>query len=230
VSAPHYVVAATHSWNRVVFEEAIRPLPGRWTFVSTTEQLEDFAASGERARYVFFLHWSWWVPAAITDAYECVVFHMTDVPYGRGGSPLQNLIWRGHTKTKLTALRMVEELDAGPVYAKEPLALDGTAREIYERASRLAAKMIAWMTSAEPEPAPQTGEPTVFRRRRPEESALPEGESAARLYDFIRMLDAPGYPHAFVRSGGHRIELTGAALAGEVLTAKATFVSVEGAR
>ncbi len=26
--------------------------------------------------------------------FECVCFHMTDVPYGRGGSPLQNLIIR----------------------------------------------------------------------------------------------------------------------------------------
>jgi len=37
---------------------------------------------------------------------------MTDVPYGRGGSPLQNLIVRGHTETKLTALRCVRDLDA----------------------------------------------------------------------------------------------------------------------
>ncbi len=37
--------------------------------------------------------------------------HMTDVPYGRGGSPLQNLIARGHTSTKLTAMRMTAEVD-----------------------------------------------------------------------------------------------------------------------
>ncbi len=73
---------------------------------------------------------------------ECVCFHMTDVPYGRGGSPLQNLIVRGHRETRLTALRMTSELDAGPVYLKRNLSLEGGAEEIYLRASALSAEMI----------------------------------------------------------------------------------------
>jgi methionyl-tRNA formyltransferase len=57
---------------------------------------------------------------------------MTDIPYGRGGSPLQNLIARRRKKkTKLSALRMVEELDAGPVYTKTNISLMGRAEEIY---------------------------------------------------------------------------------------------------
>lgn len=32
-------------------------------------------------------------------------FHMTNFPYGRGGSPLQNLMKRGHHTTTITALR-----------------------------------------------------------------------------------------------------------------------------
>ena len=38
--------------------------------------------------YVLFPHWSYIIPKNITDNFECVVFHMTDLPYGRGGSPL----------------------------------------------------------------------------------------------------------------------------------------------
>ncbi|MFA5260471.1 MAG: methionyl-tRNA formyltransferase, partial [Candidatus Omnitrophota bacterium] len=45
---------------------------------------------------IFFPHWSWKIPRDIYAAYPCVAFHMTDLPYGRGGSPLQNLIMRGH--------------------------------------------------------------------------------------------------------------------------------------
>jgi methionyl-tRNA formyltransferase len=70
----------------------------------------------EAPRYVFFAHWSWKIPRAVYEAHECVIFHMTDVPFGRGGSPLQNLISRGIYETKLSALRCVEEMDAGPVY------------------------------------------------------------------------------------------------------------------
>lgn len=69
-------------------------------------------------RYIFFPHWSFVVPADLFEAHECVCFHMTDVPYGRGGSPLQSHILDGQTETNLTALRMVEEVDAVPVYTR----------------------------------------------------------------------------------------------------------------
>ncbi|UZZ08819.1 hypothetical protein NDO41_15565 [Ectopseudomonas mendocina] len=131
---------------------------------------------------------------------------MTDVPYGRGGSPLQNLIAAGHRQTKLTALQMVEEMDAGPVYTKKDLDLTGTAQEIYVRAGALSAEVIRWMVSVEPEPVPQRGEPFTFRRRTPEQSRLPESGDLAHLYDFIRMLDADGYPHAFLDYGEFRLE------------------------
>src|SRR5689334_14815339 len=58
--------------------------------------------------YIFFMHWSWIIPAEIFSRYTCVVFHMTDLPYGRGGSPLQNLIIRGHKETKITAIKVEE--------------------------------------------------------------------------------------------------------------------------
>ena len=48
---------------------------------------------------------------------------MTDVPFGRGGSPLQNLISRGIYETKISAFRCVAEMDAGPVYPKRPFSL-----------------------------------------------------------------------------------------------------------
>lgn len=56
-------------------------------------------------RYIFFPHWSWKIPVDIYERFECVIFHMTDLPFGRGGSPLQNLVVRGINETQLTALR-----------------------------------------------------------------------------------------------------------------------------
>jgi methionyl-tRNA formyltransferase len=67
---------------------------------------------------------------------------MTDVPYGRGGSPLQNLILDGQTSTMVTALRMVEEMDAEPVYDKRPMILGGRAEDIYLLAGELCWQMI----------------------------------------------------------------------------------------
>lgn len=92
---------------------------------------------------------------------------MTDVPYGRGGSPLQNLILAGHTETQLTALKMVEEMDAGPVYAKRPLSLEGKAQEIYENTGKLSFELIEWIIANNPEPIAQEGAISTFKRRKP---------------------------------------------------------------
>ena len=117
---------------------------------------------------------------------------MTDVPYGRGGSPLQNLIIRGHSHTKLTALRMTDDFDAGPIYLKENLSLEGNAEEIYIRATYLAARMIKHIIRKRSKPTPQTGKVIIFQRRRPEQSEIPQLPTLEALYDFIRMLDAEG--------------------------------------
>lgn len=107
---------------------------------------------------------------------------------------------------------MEDELDAGPVYLKEDLCLEGSAEEIYLRATRLAARMIGEIVRLEPVPQPQEGTPTRFARRRPEESRISKAPSLILLHDFIRMLDAEGYPHAFLEHEGFRYEFRRASI------------------
>ena len=203
-----YLVVGSKSWSRQVFDERISTLSGRWHFLGAREELTLAEVRKLSPRYIFFLHWSWKVPDELISDYECICFHMTDVPYGRGGSPLQNLIMRGHRQTKLTALRMTQNLDAGPVYMKEDLSLEGRAEEIYIRATHLSARMIATLICSKLQPVAQTGEPAIFKRRKPEESEIPELESLQALHDFIRMLDAEGYPKSFLMHKGFRYEFS----------------------
>lgn len=192
--------------------------------IDDPEQMTLNALDQQTPRYVFFPHWSWRVPNEILSRYECVCFHMTDVPYGRGGSPLQNLILSGHTTTMLTALRMIEDLDAGPVYLKRPLSLDGSAEEIFSSAADLIYDLIAEIVAEEPAPTPQMGEAVMFRRRTPQESRLPTDAVGASLYDFIRMLDAPTYPKAFLECGRLRLEFDQARLVSpDVVEARVTI-------
>lgn len=207
-----YVVVGCKPWNRRIFDEEIVRLPGNWHFIGKREDLTRDRLASLQPRYVFFLHWSWKVATEVVEQYECVCFHMSDVPYGRGGSPLQNLILRGHRTTKLSALRMTSELDAGPVYMKEDLSLEGGAEEIYIRACRLSARMIARIIAEEPLPQPQTGPVTTFVRRSAGESEIPLLPDLYSLYDFIRMLDAEGYPKAFLVYKGFEFRLRRAAL------------------
>ncbi len=207
-----YIIAGIKSWNSRVYDEVIKHYPGKWVFVGDREELTLDFANRVNPRYIFFLHWSWLVPLEIIENYECVCFHMADVPYGRGGSPLQNLILRGHRNTKLTALRMVPELDAGPVYLKEYLSLEGSAEEIYIRATYISAKMIERIIRGKQKPVAQSGKKVEFKRRVPAQSAIPELDSLQALHDFIRMLDADSYPNAFLTHSGFRFEFSRAAL------------------
>ena len=160
-----YLVLGCKPWNRRLFDELLSKLPGRWYYLGSRDEFSCDAVRKIAPRYLFFLHWSWKVPQEIVDQFECVCFHMTDVPFGRGGSPLQNLIVRGHRETKLTALRMTKDFDAGPVYGKEPLSLEGGAEEIYLRVGRLSATMIERIIRQEPKPTSQQGQPVNFKRR-----------------------------------------------------------------
>jgi methionyl-tRNA formyltransferase len=207
-----YIVAGCKPWNHRAFTELLSKLEGEWHYVGDREQLSLESIRKLRPRYVFFLHWSWKIAPEVLDEVECVCFHMTDVPYGRGGSPLQNLIIRGHRNTKLTALRMTSAFDAGPVYLKKNLSLEGGAEEIYLRASALSADMIKQIVKDEMQPSPQIGEPVNFSRRKPEESRIAELDSLEKLHDFIRMLDAEGYPRAFLSHAGYRFEFSRSAL------------------
>lgn len=226
-NSSNYLVCGSKSWNSKSYEQTINNFSDNWYFVDSKEKLTFEFTQKIQPRYIFFLHWSWKVPETIINNYECVCFHMTDVPYGRGGSPLQNLIIRGHQQTKLTALRMNEEFDAGPIYMKEDLYLSGNAEEIYIRVTELATRMIKCIVTNEPKPIPQNGEVVIFKRRKPPESEIPQLSSLSRLHDFIRMLDAQEYPKAFIKHQGFRYEFSRSALYDGRVIADVTITPIE---
>ena len=189
------------------FAEELSEMTGRdFVLIQSKADLSLERLSELNPEYVFFPHWSYIIPAEIHERFDCVIFHMTDVPFGRGGSPLQNLIARGVYETKMTALKCVRELDAGPVYMKKSLSLEGTAEEIYGRGALLAKQMMVEILTQKPEPLPQTGEPVTFPRRKPHESDVKQLSSLESVFDYIRMLDAEGYPRAFVETPHLRFE------------------------
>lgn len=223
---PYYIVASCKEWNRPVFNKQTKRLKGAWKYVSNRRQLLS-ALKNNNPEYIFFLHWNWLVPPEIWRNVNCVCFHMTDVPYGRGGSPLQNLILTGKKTTKVTALQMVQEPDAGPVYAKRTMSLKGRAEEIYLRAGKIGWAMIRMIIRKNPKAVPQKGKITRFYRRKPEQSLLPSKGSLAGLFDFIRMLDAPTYPLAFLKHGGFQIEFSQVKKSNDLLKAEVSISKIK---
>ena len=68
----------------------------------------------------------------------------------------------------------------------------------------------------------QKGISTYFRRRVDNDSdlSLIKSISIKKIFDFIRMLDAPGYPKAFIKFKNFKVELYDAKLNSEHLNAK----------
>ncbi len=173
--------------------------------------------------YILIPHWSYIIPSEITDNWECVVFHMTDLPYGRGGSPLQNLIVRGHKETKISAIKVTQELDGGPVYMKRPLSLEGSAKEILKRCSDIIfSEMLPLFLEEKPVAKPQEGEPVIFKRRKEADGEITTDMDLEKIYDYIRMLDAEGYPRAFINFGDYKLSFEDAVFdkTGNIIEAK----------
>ena len=136
------IIASSKLWNNDLIENVRSYSVFEVHYISNPMQLTLPLLSKMQPRYIFFPHWSRIIQSDIYKNFECVIFHMTDLPFGRGGSPLQNLIARGIRKTKISALKCNEEVDAGPIYLKRPLSLHGSAEAIYQRATKEVENMI----------------------------------------------------------------------------------------
>ena len=64
------------------------------------------------------------------------------MPFGRGGSPLQNLIIKNFSKTKISAFKCNDILDGGDIYLKKNLNLKGSAEKIFRNSSKIIFEMI----------------------------------------------------------------------------------------
>ncbi|TXE82845.1 methionyl-tRNA formyltransferase [Campylobacter peloridis] len=175
-------------------------------------------------KYIFFPHWSYYIPKEIYENYECIVFHLGDLPFGRGGSPLQNLIIRGIYKSKISALKVCEVLDGGDIYLKHDISFKYfSAQKIYEKISKIIfSKLIPQILTLDIKPYKQKGKVVVFKRRKPNQSNVKtiNNINIRKIYDFIRMLDAKDYPKAFLEYKNIKIYFKNAKLKNNIIQAK----------
>lgn len=161
--------------------------------------------------YVFFIHWSWYIPKEIYDNFHCILFHCANLPQGRGGSPIQNQILDGIINTKICAIKVVKDVDAGSIYLTEYICLHGTLDEIFIRISNIIfEKMIPKIINETLAAIDQYGEPTIYKRRTDNE--IKKSFRLKKIYDFIRMLDGEDYPKAYIQYGPYKIEFKRASL------------------
>ena len=215
-----YIIATIKDWNINEYRKSKFYKKKNWHLLTNPKKLTFKYIKSINPKYIFFPHWSKKVNSKIINNFECICFHETNVPFGRGGSPIQNLILRNYNSTTITALKMTNVLDAGPIYLKKSLKIHGKAQQIYERASKKVFKMINIIANRQIMPLPQKGKIVKFKRRNPRQSILSKKiKSLKKLYDHIRMLDAKSYPLAFINYGNLKIEFKNAKISGKRINA-----------
>jgi methionyl-tRNA formyltransferase len=206
-----YLFCGYREWSLKLFEKLSKKYKSM-KLITSPKKLTYSNIKKINPKMIFFPDWSWIVPNEIINNYVCVCLHESDLPKFRGGSPLQNQIIRGITKTKTTAFIMTEKLDQGDVLLKKNLSLNGSLNEIFERMIDNDYDMITKIIQKKFKQTKQKGTPTIYKRRKPQDSELKHlNYDKKYLYNFIRMLEDP-YPNAFIKIGKKRIVFKSAKL------------------
>jgi methionyl-tRNA formyltransferase len=119
----------------------------------------------------------------------CVV-HESDLPKGRGWSPLAWQILEGKSEIVVSAIACAEKVDSGDILAQRILKLDGSelSDEINKKAF-LAKAFLVLDVINHPNQRPQVGCPTYYPKRTPKDSRLDPDKSIREQFNLLRVCE-----------------------------------------
>jgi methionyl-tRNA formyltransferase len=133
--------------------------------------------------------------------------HPSLLPRWRGAAPVERALMAGDAETGVTVIRLVKELDAGPIASQESFAIaqEDDAGAVFTRAADIAVPLLDAVLS-DPEPAfrEQEGEATYAAKITAEDRRLDLDRPARELVDHVRALS----PHIGARGQLHGRDVT----------------------
>ncbi|HEV2902337.1 MAG TPA: methionyl-tRNA formyltransferase, partial [Gaiellaceae bacterium] len=139
------------------------------------------------------------IPTELLEQAQWLNVHPSLLPRWRGAAPVERAIMAGDAETGVSVIRLVEELDAGPVgaVAAFPIEPDDDAGAVYGRAADLAPDLVEEALAAEFRP--QEGDVSYAEKIGPEDRLLDWSLPPEELHDRIRALS----PHIGARGELH---------------------------
>ena len=204
-------------WSNIVFEDLKRQKNVNWTRVKSKDELK-ITLEELDPDWIFFFHWSHIVVEDIWKNFRCVTFHTSNLPHDKGGSPIQNQILKGIKSSRVNAIKMTGEIDAGPVYCSKSVTLQGSLTDIWLSIADQTKILIRNCTEKNLKPNVQEISHIKPNQRR-KTTSIPVNKinEIVELYDHIRMLDAEGYPNASVKIGKFLLKFSRASINGDRL-------------
>lgn len=134
-----------------------------------------------------------------------IVVHESNLPKGRGFSPVAWQVLTGANRIPVTLLEAITEPDAGPVWLCGEIVIDGTELmpEIRHKQGKKTLEMCLEYVRIREHltPKPQTGSASVFRRRTRKDDRLDPEKTIAEQFDHLRIVDNERYPAWFSMRG-----------------------------
>jgi methionyl-tRNA formyltransferase len=141
----------------------LRPAPAKLTALKlglpVIERLEDVP---EEATIVLVAYGRL-IPSDLLERHLWLNVHPSLLPRWRGAAPVERALMAGDAETGVTVIKLVEELDAGPIAAQEafPLGPEDDAGSVYDRATELSVELLGRVLPA-PSFTPQPEEEVTY--------------------------------------------------------------------
>ena len=140
-----------------------------------------------------------------------IVIHASDLPKGKGFTPVKWQILEGKNQIPITLFEAVEAMDAGDYYFKDAINLTGyelldeihslLGKKVCEMALRYVKEYNNWI------PIKQEGEETIYKKRTIEDDELDITKTIESQFNHFRIEDNERFPLWF-RIGNHKYILT----------------------
>lgn len=131
-----------------------------------------------------------------------IVCHPSDLPKGKGHSPIAWEILMGVNELTFTLFEAVEGVDSGPIYDKVKVGLTGHElnSEIKEIQAETTFKMIGKYIDLYPSvnSYQQEGKETFYEKRTPQDCQLDINKSIVEQFNLLRTVDNNIYPAFFL--------------------------------
>jgi len=134
-----------------------------------------------------------------------LVVHESDLPKGKGWSPLTWQILEGKNEIPITLFEATEGVDSGAIYFQDIIHLEGNELndEIKNKQGEATNDLIIKFINSYPNVAgkEQKGEESFYPKRTPKDSELDINKSIAAQFNLLRVCDNERYPAWFVNNG-----------------------------
>jgi RimJ/RimL family protein N-acetyltransferase len=165
------------------------------------------------ADFCFYLSFSKVVSESTLNMFRHnVIVHSSDLPEGRGWSPLTWQILQGKNEIPTVLFEALEKVDSGEIYSKQTLKFEGheLLGEMRDAQGNLIVSMVKSFVEGYPKSLgngiDQSGKGSYYPRRRPVDSKVDPDSSLRQIFLQLRVADNDSYP-VFFELNDHMYEL-----------------------